>query len=75
MDIEKLTYNLDNCAYLLLEHGVLSRGEACDILEIDRADLDGWMMEQRMEIQEKHDALFKRLKLLATLTLNNQITN
>jgi len=35
----------NDLVHLCLSNGIISRGKACEILKIDRADLDGWIME------------------------------
>jgi hypothetical protein len=36
-------------AYLLLHHGIISRGKASSVIEIDRAEIDGWMEKMAAE--------------------------
>ena len=35
--------------YLLLRHGIISRGKASSVIEIDRAEIDEWMEKMEAE--------------------------
>ncbi len=41
-----INVNLQELVYLCLAHGIISRGKACEYLEIDRCDLDDWIKER-----------------------------
>lgn len=42
-EITRLRETVGNLVFLSLTHGIISRGSACEILKIDRVDLDDWM--------------------------------
>ncbi|MFA6290163.1 MAG: hypothetical protein WC637_00200 [Victivallales bacterium] len=41
--------------YLLLHHGIISRGKASAVVEIDRAEIDGWM--EKMAVEWRKEAV------------------
>ena len=36
---------IEKLVYIALGHGIISRGKACEYLEINRADLDMWIKD------------------------------
>lgn len=50
-EIDRLKETIEHLVYLCLTHGIISRGKACEYLQIDRAELDEWI-EERHETQK-----------------------
>lgn len=45
---------LEYLVFIYLTHGIISRGKACELLEIDRADLDDWLTHTNLSDHEKN---------------------
>ncbi|MEI7636042.1 MAG: helix-turn-helix transcriptional regulator [Syntrophus sp. (in: bacteria)] len=56
---------LEYLVFIYLTHGIISRGKACELLEIDRADLDDWLTYKDIfDHGKNYVAIGERIKLI-----------